>query len=143
MPGKSPLTQMLVSTPHLPNLPKDQMRIVTAMRVAVMANAKALDVKPYINQHIINEKAAHHFAHVMESIGDSWPEPVCVHRPCCPVVSYDEMLLLDLVTAVVRDDEDRFHDLVRDMLGERDRRRIHTALSKFVRCFDKPKAKQV
>src|SRR3546814_1015298 len=49
-------------------------------------------------------------------MGSVWPEPVYVNPPCCPKLSYDEMMVLDLLTAAVRSDRQAFDDFLRDML---------------------------
>lgn len=108
-----------------------QIKIVTAMRVTVLANAQGMGVKCYLSKQMPNEDAALHFAHIVETMCEVWPEPVRVQRPCCGQVSYDEMLLLDLMTAVVRAEPAAFQNLICDMVGERDRNRLLAAMTKF------------
>ncbi|MEM8918673.1 MAG: hypothetical protein AAGE37_07410 [Pseudomonadota bacterium] len=138
--GPSPFAKLLASTPDLRQVPPAQARIVIAMRVAVMAHAKKCDVRQYVARHIGNPAAAKHFSHVMEMMGDCWPEPIMVHRPCCQATSYDEMLLLDLITAVVQKQPEHFHGLLCDMIPQHASERLHEQISKFVTCFGRPES---
>jgi hypothetical protein len=104
------------------------------MRVTVLAQAQHIDVRVFLTQRMGNEQAGKHFAHIIETMRECWPEPVCVHRPCCGQVSYDEMCLLDLVTAVISAQPAIFHDLIRDMVGERDRARLYNVIERFGRA---------
>lgn len=126
---------LLASTPVLQALRTDQVRIIISMRVAVLAHGQGFGIKPYLAKQLCNTEATQHFAQAMERMGDCWPEPVTVHQPCCATISYDEMLFLDLVTAVVKGEEEYFHDLLSDMIDERARVLLHRSLSKFAASY--------
>lgn len=125
-------TSMLEGTPKLRSMSTGQISIVIAMRVTILARAQGMGVKCYLAKQMPGEDAARHFLHIIEAMCESWPEPVMVHRPCCNKVSYDEVLLLDLVTAAARDDTKTFHNRIRDMIGERDRLTLLNSIAKFV-----------
>ncbi|WP_417621062.1 hypothetical protein [Parasphingorhabdus sp.] len=131
----SAFVQSLAVTPNLSAMPAAQMRIIVAMRIAVLARRKRLDPKPYLAKQLGDEKAARHFAHIIEMMSDCWPEPLMVHRPCCASVSYDEMLVLDLTTATVQNEPEHFHGLMGEMIGRSDRQKLQLGFAKFAARF--------
>lgn len=131
----SAFTQSLAATPRLSAMPAAQMRIIVAMRIAVLVRKKRQDAKPYLVKQLGDEIAAGHFAHIIELMGDCWPEPVAVHCPCCQQTSYDEILVLDLTTAVVQRQPEHFHGLIGEMIGRSDRQKLHLVFAKFVSRF--------
>lgn len=133
----SAFAQSLAATPKLSAMPAAQMRIVVAMRLAVLAWTKKQNPKPYLTRQLGDEIAAGHFAHIIELMSDCWPEPMAVHRPCCSHISYDEMLVLDLTTAVVQDEPEHFHGLLGEMIGRSDRRKLQLGFTKFASRFNR------
>ncbi|ATW03504.1 hypothetical protein [Sphingorhabdus sp. YGSMI21] len=133
----SAFAQSLAATPKIAALPAAQMRIVVAMRIAVLAWKKRQDPKPYLVKQLGDEIVARHFAHIIELMSDCWPEPMAVHRPCCQQTSYDEMLMLDLTTAAVQREPDHFHGLLGEMIGRSDRQKLHFAFTKFAGRFQR------
>lgn len=132
---KSAFAQSLAANPKLSTMPSAQMRIIVAMRIAIMAWKNRRNPKPFLVKQLGDKIAAGHFAHIVELMSDCWPEPLAVHRPCCSSVSYDEMLMLDLITAVVQREADHFHGLLGEMLGHSDRAKLHLAFTKFASRF--------
>lgn len=133
----SPFAKLIKATPMLSQIPSVQVRVIIAMRVAVMAHAQNQDVHSYLKQQIGGELAAKRFAHVMEAMGDCWPKPISVHRPCCANTSYDEMLMIDLITAVVQEDQQYFDGLLSEMLSSSERRKVHERISAFTSTFQR------
>ena len=131
----SAFAQSLAATPTLSAMSAAQMRIIVAMRIAVLARAKRQDPKPYLVKQLGDEIAAGHFAHIIELMDDCWPEPVAVHHPCCQQTSYDEILVLDLTMAVVQRQPEHFHGLLGEMIGRSDRQKLHLVFTKFVSRF--------
>lgn len=131
----SAFAQSLAATPKLSAMPAAQMRIIIAIRIAALARKKRQDAKPYLGKHLGDEIAARYFAHIIELMGDCWPEPVAVYRPCCSQVSYDEILMIDLTTAVVQRQPEHFHGLIGEMIGRSDRQKLHLCFAKFVSRF--------
>ena len=131
----SEFARLLGSTPLLENLPESQIRIVSAMRYAILAHRQKRDIQDCLIAHFGTRKAARRFCVVLETMGDIWPEPVLVHAPQCPVTTYDEMLLLDLVTCIVQNDPCHFNGLLCDMIPEKDCGRLHVAISRFISLF--------
>ncbi|AMO72873.1 hypothetical protein [Sphingorhabdus sp. M41] len=131
----SAFAQSLAATPKISALPPAQMRIVVAMRIAVLAWRKRQDPKPYLVRQLGDEIAARHFVHIIELMSDCWPEAMAVHRPCCQQTSYDEMLMLDLTTAAIQREPDHFHGLLGEMIGRSDRQKLHLGFTKFTSRF--------
>ncbi|NJM51719.1 MAG: hypothetical protein HC843_13335 [Sphingomonadales bacterium] len=128
----TPLAVMFSSTPLLQDVPPLQMRIVVALRIAVMAGRHKRPVEPYLAGHLGSTRAAAAFTGLIHIMGDMWPDPFTVHPPCCRQTSYDEMLLLDLVTATLRGEPDQFSGLLSDMLNAKQVRRLQQSLASFV-----------
>ncbi len=134
--GKSNrIIRMFGNTPKLADLESTKARIIIAMRVAVMAHGQNLDIRDYLINQFKDETSGKRFAFIMETMGACWPEPVRVHRPCCSVTTYDEMLLVELMGAVVRDEAWYFHELINDMISESERHRLHQSISRFIHSF--------
>ncbi|QTD56802.1 hypothetical protein [Parasphingorhabdus cellanae] len=131
----SEFARLLSSTPALANIPKAQVRIVSAMRHTILTHRQQKDVKGCLIAHFGTRKAAYRFARILEAMGDVWPEPIMVHAPECGTTTYDEMLLLDLVTAVIRNDPAHFNGLLCDMIAEEDCERLHITISRFIKLF--------
>jgi hypothetical protein len=53
---------------------------------------------------------------MLEEVGAAWPEPFCVNPPCCPRLSHDEALILDMVRTAGRSDRPGFDRLLSDLL---------------------------
>ncbi len=131
----SKFAQMLASRPVLPSMPAHQVRIITSMRAAILAHGMGQDIKPYLVKQLCSEDAAKCFAHMMEKMGDCWPEPVTVRRPCCAAITYDEMLLIDMITSVAKCDTGYFHSLLSDMIDAKSREKLHNSISKFINSY--------
>src|SRR3546814_12969913 len=82
-----------------------------------------------------SEEAAERFLDLIGGMGSVWPEPVYVNPPCCPKLSYDEMMVLDLLTAAVRSDRQAFDDFLRDMLPPAACDTLYAAPGAFVTVF--------
>lgn len=125
------VAKLLPKPPKLAQLSVTYLRIVTAMRVTVMGQAQDFDVKPYLIRQFHCEKIAEDFAEIVTVMQRAWPEPVMVHRPCRNHMSYDEVWMVDLVQAVAQGDRRAFDDLIRDMVGHRDRSQLFNAIHAF------------
>ncbi|WP_430413769.1 hypothetical protein [Parasphingorhabdus sp.] len=131
----SELAQSLTATARISDMPTGQKSVIMAMRVAILARIEKQSPKPYLTRQFGDEVTAGHFAHIIELMGDCWPEPMVVHRPCCSSVTYDEMLLLDLVTATVQNEPQHFDGLLSEMIGRSDRQKLGLVFAKFVNHF--------
>lgn len=126
---------LIAQLPDLRALPAAQARIAIATRVAVVFSKLERDPGPELKQRLGGQEAAVRFLDLMEEIGVAWPEPVYVNAPCCPRLSYDERMVLDLVSAAVRSDRAAFDALLCDMIPAKARDRIHAACQRFVETY--------
>lgn len=127
----SAFVQSLTVTTRLSDLPDKQKGVIVAMRITILARVEKQGPKSHLIQQLGDEVAATHFAHIVEMMGDCWPEPMVVNRPCGSMVTYDEMLLLDLVKATVQKVPQRFNELLSEMIGRSDRRKLSLVFAKF------------
>ena len=68
---------------------------------------------------------------MLEEVGAAWPEPFCVSPPCCPRLSHDEALILDMVRAAGRGDRPGFDRLLSDLLPADARDPLFTSAALF------------
>jgi hypothetical protein len=73
---------------------------------------------------------------LLAHVGASWPEPVAVAPPCCPVLTHDEATLLGMVIAATRHSRPVFDALTCEMLGPDARDRLHGAAAELGRLID-------
>lgn len=126
---------LIAQTPDLRTLPAAQARITIATRVAVVFSKLDRDPRPELAQRLGSADAAVRFLDLVEEMALAWPEPVYVNAPCCPRLSYDEMMVLDLIIAAVREDRETFDALLRDMLPGQARERLYGAAGRFVQVY--------
>jgi hypothetical protein len=126
---------LISQMPDLRALPAAQARITIATRVAVVFSKLERDPRPELEQRLGSNEAAVRFLDLVEEIGSAWPEPVYVNAPCCPRLSYDEMMVLDLVTAAVQCRREAFDAFLRDMIPAPARDRLYAASQRFVEAY--------
>lgn len=125
----------IASTPDLRTLPGAQARITIATRIAVVFVKLGRDPRRELANRLGSEDAAGRFLDMVAQMGEAWPEPVYVNPPCCPRLSYDEMAVLDLLTAAGRHDRAAFDDFLRDMLPSAARDRLYAAAGRFIASY--------
>lgn len=131
-----PFDLSLISlTPDLRTLPGAQARIALSTRIVVVLTKLDRDPRPELANRLGSEEAAERFLDLIGGMGTVWPEPVYVNPPCCPKLSYDEMMVLDLLTAAVRSDRQAFDDFLRDMLPPPARDTLYAAAGAFVTVY--------
>ena len=69
-------------------------------------------------------RAAAQLSLLLEEVGAAWPDPFCIAPPCCPKLSHDEALALDMVSIAARDDRPGFDRLLQEMLPADMRERL-------------------
>ena len=126
---------LIAQTPDLRCLPSAQARIAIATRVAIVFLKLQRDPRPELADRLGSEEAAGRFLAFIEVIGAAWPEPVYVNAPCCPRLSYDEMMVLDLMTACGSGDRAAFEAFLCDMLPLEVRDRIYAAAGSFIAAY--------
>lgn len=126
---------LIAATPDLRVLPAAQARIAMATRIAVVFMKLGRDPRAELDRRLGSERAAERFLLLIEAIGTAWPEPVYVNPPCCPKLSYDEMMVLDLLAARGRGDRPAFDEFLRDMLPGEARDCLYAAAGAFIAAY--------
>lgn len=130
---------LIAQTPDLRALPTAQARIAIATRVAVVFAKLERDPHPELEQRLGTMEAAVRFLNLMKEIGVAWPDPVYVNAPCCPRLSYDEMMVLDLISAAGESDREAFDSFLCEMIPAGERERIYRACERFVEVYRRRK----
>lgn len=125
----------LAELPGLSDLPAAQVRIIRAMRLAVMLNQLRRDPRPELGKHFGSPAAGCAFMTLMRRCGENWPDPVVVQPPCCRNTSFDEILITDMIAASVKRDRREFDRLVCEMIGQEGRDGLYPVFTDFVQHF--------
>ena len=125
----------LTQTPDIRCIDPVRARIVGALRYCHVAKAAKAYCPNRLAQQLGCRTAISSFHVFVDEAGRSWPEPISLHLPCNPRLSYDEMLLADLCVAATRSDRGAFDAMIQDMLGVSARNSLWSACQRLVRCF--------
>lgn len=106
-------------------------KLVIALRLAVVAHKSGTDPAPHIASRLGCLRITHQFSLVVEAMGQAWPEPFGVSRPCCAGLSPDEALFTGLMRAARRGNRAAFDRLSCEMLGEDARTLIYNLMWQF------------
>lgn len=74
------------------------------------------------------------FLVLLANAGAAWPEPIAVHRMCCPRLTPDEGLILDCIALAAAGDRPNFERHTHEMLGSEGREALWRAACRFVAC---------
>ncbi|QTD56805.1 hypothetical protein [Parasphingorhabdus cellanae] len=114
--------------------PADQ-RIILAVRTAVFQTHCKQDPVESMTSILGSDKAAGALVHVLRVIGENWPEPFSVQPPFCHMVSMDERLIVNLITAAVHDNRPGYDHILCEMLDEDVRDHVYNAIQAFIRPY--------
>ena len=122
------LDQKFAAPPRLADLMPEEAALVSATRRWVMAQRHGRTCPLHAAASQLGcLQAARSLHMLLAHVGASWPDPVAIAPPCCPVMTHDEMTLLGLVIAAHRHSRPVFDALVCEMLNEDARGRIYGA----------------
>ncbi|WP_146193537.1 addiction module antidote protein [Sphingosinicella humi] len=107
---------LLARTPDLRDMETSGARLVMTLRLWVVMNKLGRCPLQAMAEKLGSRRAAAHLHLMLEEVGAAWPEPFCVSPPCCPRLSHDEALVLDMVRAAGREDRPGFDRLLSDLL---------------------------
>jgi hypothetical protein len=119
------LVEMLVRTPDLRNMPARDARLASALRLWVVMNKLGRCPMRAVAERLGCERAAAHFHLMLEEVGAAWPDPFCVSPPCCPRLSHDEALVIDMVRLGGAADQPGFDRLLCDLIPADMRERLY------------------
>jgi hypothetical protein len=117
--------EALVRTPDIRDLQAHDARLATALRLWVVMNKLGRCPMQAVADRLESVRAAAHLHLLLEEIGAAWPDPFCIAPPCCPRLSHDEALALDMVRAAAREDRPGFDRLLQDMIPADMRERLY------------------
>lgn len=108
-------------------------KLVIALRLAVFAHKSGADPAPQVANRLGCVTLTNQFSLIVEAMGQAWPEPFAVSRPCCAGLSPDEALFTGLMRAARRGNRAAFDRLSCEMLGEDARTLIYNLMWQFGR----------
>lgn len=100
------------------------MHVVMGTRLSLLYGRAGRDPLPDLAVRLRSMRAAQAQLSLTAAIGRLWPDIFTLRRPCCMILSPDEMLLADLAVAAMRGDRDGAMDAMRDFLPSRARDRL-------------------
>lgn len=103
-------------------------RLVVALRIAVFAHKSGTDPAPHVAARLGSTALSNQLSLVVEAMGQAWPEPFCVSRPCCERLSPDETMFVAMVRSAARGNRAAFDRQTREMLGEDARNLIYNLM---------------
>lgn len=123
------LIEMLARTPDLRTMPAADARIARSLRLWVMARKGGGCGLGAVAGSLGSHRAAAHFHLLLEEVGAAWPDPFCVSPPCCPRLSHDEALFVEMLGHAAAGDRPGFDRLLSDLLPEDARERLFFSAS--------------
>jgi hypothetical protein len=129
------MLDMLVRTPAMGDLPAHEARIAASLRLWVVLNKLGRCPMAAMADRLGAARAAAHLHLMLEEIGAAWPDPFCVAPPCCPRLSHDEALVIDMVRLGGRGDRPGFDRLLAEMIPADMRERLFLSASVLSRAL--------
>lgn len=124
---------LLTSTPDLRSVAPVHARIVRSLRYTHLARRGRGFCCDDLADALGAPLAVHAFLVFLDEAGRAWPEPIVLNPPCQTRMSYDEMLLVDCITAAAKDDRATFDGFLCDMLAPSARAPIWIAARRLMR----------
>jgi hypothetical protein len=119
------LAEALVRTPDIRDLEACEARLATSLRLWVVMNKLGRCPMQAVADRLESVRAAARLHLLLEEIGAAWPDPFCIAPPCCPRLSHDEALALDMVRAAAREDRPGFDRMLHEMIPADMRERLY------------------
>lgn len=103
-------------------------RLVVALRIAVFAHKSGADPAPHVAARLGSTALSNQLSLVLEAMGQAWPEPFSVSRPCCARLSPDEAMFVGMMRSAMRGNRAAFDRDTREMIGEDARTLIYNLM---------------
>jgi hypothetical protein len=103
-------------------------KLVVALRIAVFAHKSGNDPAPHVSARLGSVALSNQLSLVVEAMGQAWPEPFCVSRPCCGRLSPDETMFVGMVRSAMRGNRAAFDRQTSEMLAEDARTLIYNLM---------------
>lgn len=130
------LIETLAGTPDLRTMAVRDALLAASLRLWVVMNKLGRCPMQAVADRLGNVRAAAHLHLMLEEVGAAWPDPFCVAPPCCPRLSHDEALVLDMVRLGGRGDRPGFDRLLAEMIPADMRERLFLSASVLSRALD-------
>lgn len=118
------LTDQLLRTPDIRDLDDAEADLAASLRLWVAMSKLGRCPMQAIAHRLGSARAAAHLHLLLEEVGAAWPDPFCIAPPCCPRLSHDEALALDMVRTAARGDRRGFDRLLEEMISADMRERL-------------------
>lgn len=109
-------------------------RLLMTLRSAAALRKRGQEPMERVTMWLGGERRAATFLVLLANAGAAWPEPIAVHRMCCPRLTPDEGLILDCIALAAAGDRPRFERHTHEMLGSEGREALWRAACRFVAC---------
>lgn len=103
-------------------------RLVVALRIAVFAHKTGADPAPHVAARLGSVPLSNQLSLVLEAMGQVWPEPFSVSRPCCGRLSPDEAMFVGMMRSAMRGNRAAFDRQTREMIAEDARTLIYNLM---------------
>ena len=130
------MTSLFGSPRDLLGLPLIAMHVVMAMRLCVICARTGQDPATALEQRFHSALAARRFRVLVMSIDQAWPDAFLINRPCCALLTPDEVMIADLAATAAYGDRAAFDTVSRDMLSGEVRDQLHIRFSAFMRALN-------
>ncbi|HEY1124043.1 MAG TPA: hypothetical protein VGE65_00295 [Sphingobium sp.] len=97
------------------------MHVVMGTRLSLLFARAGRDPLPDLAVRLRSVRAARAQQALTAAVGHYWPDMFTLRRPCCMILSPDEMVLADVAVAAMRGDRASAMDAMRDFLPGRAR----------------------
>jgi hypothetical protein len=123
------LTDLLSRTPDIRTLGAGEARLAAALRLWVVLSKLGHCPLQGVADRLDSARASAHLHLLLEEIGAAWPDPFCIAPPCCPRLSHDEALALDMVRLAGPGNRPGFDRLLQEMVPAYMRDRLYLSAS--------------
>lgn len=103
-------------------------RLVVSLRIAIFAHKTGADPAPHVAARLGSVALSNQLSLVLEAMGQVWPEPFSVSRPCCGRLSPDEAMFVGMLRSAMRGNRAAFDRQTREMIGEDARTLIYNLM---------------
>lgn len=103
-------------------------KLVVALRIAVFAHKSGEDPGPHVAMRLGSHALSNQLSLIVEAMGQAWPDPFSVSRPCCGRLSPDEVLFVSMVRTAMRGNRAAFDRSTCEMLSEDARTLIYNLM---------------
>ncbi|MDM7954828.1 hypothetical protein [Blastomonas sp.] len=103
-------------------------RLLVALRIAVFAHKTGADPAAHVAARLGSVALSNQLSLVLEAMGQVWPEPFSVSRPCCARMSPDESMFVGMVRSAMRGNRAAFDRQTREMIAEDARTLIYNLM---------------